>query len=93
MGYKFKGNPAFPIKEPQYVAGGATTNDTDVIYCIDTLGNDAVLDSGMQQIELDETKSASDWASKTFNGVLYGRWTEVGADVQLACYQQIETNS
>jgi len=92
MGYKFKGNPSFPIQEPQYVAGGATTNVTDVIYCIDTLGNDARLSAGMMKVEENDVIRSSEWANQTFNGVLYGRWTEVGADVQLACYKQIPIN-
>jgi hypothetical protein len=90
---KFKGNPEFPIEEPQNVAGGATTNDTDVIYCIDTGGADAVFSAGMQQLDVDGKKSTSAWAGKTYNGLLYGRWSNVGSDVQLACYRQIPINS
>jgi hypothetical protein len=90
---RFKGNPEFPIEEPQLIAGGATSNDTDIIYCVDTGGVDAVLAAGMQQIDVDGNKSASGLAGATFNGVLYGRWTNVGADVQLLCYRQIPINS
>ena len=89
----FKGRPDFPNEEPQYVTGASTTNDTDQIYCIDTRNADAVLDSGMQKINDDGTKSASGLAGKTINGVVYGRWTNVGADVDILAYAVETANS
>lgn len=89
----FKGRPDFPNDEPQKIAASSTTNDIDQVYCIDTGGNDAIFDAGMKKINDDGTKSASTWAGATFNGVLYGRWTNVGADVQLACYVVETANS
>jgi hypothetical protein len=88
-----QGRPDLPWNEPTLVAGGATTDDTAQVYCIDTGGADAVLASGMLAIADNGTKSASQWAGATFNGVLYGRWTNVGADVQLACYTVDVSNS
>ena len=89
----FKGRPDFPNEEPQLIASSLTTNDTDEVYCIDTGGNDATFSAGMKKIADNGTKSASSWAGATFNGVLYGRWTNVGADVQLACYVVDTANS
>lgn len=89
----FKGRPDFPNEEPQLVAASATTNDTDEIYCIDTGGAAATFAAGMQSIADNGTKSTSDWAGATFTGVLYGRWTNVGADIQLACYAVDPANS
>lgn len=89
----FSGRPDFPNDEPQLIAASATTNDTDQVYCIDTGGSAAVFASGMQKINDDGTKSASVWAGATFTGILYGRWTNVGADVQLACYVVETANS
>ena len=89
----FKGRPDFPNDEPQKVIASATTNDTDQVYCIDTGGAEATFDAGMKKINDDDTKSASAWASGVFNGVLYGRWTNVGADIQLACYVVETANS
>ena len=89
----FKGRPDFPNDEPQLIAANSTTNDTDQVYCIDTGGVDAVFSDGMQKINDAGEKSASAWAGGVFNGVLYGRWTNVGADVQLACYVVDTANS
>lgn len=89
----FKGRPDFPNDEPKLIAGGATTNDTDQVYCIDTGGEAATFSAGMLKINDDGTKTASGWASATFTGVLYGRWTNVGADVQLVCYVVDTANS
>jgi len=89
----FKGRPDFPNDEPQLIAGDSTTNDTDQIYCLDTGGADAVLSDGMKKINDDGTKSASGLAGAIVNGVIYGRWTNVGADVQLLCYAVETANS
>ena len=89
----FKGRPDFPNDEPQLIAGASTTNDTDQIYCIDTGGADAVLAAGMQKINDDGSKSASGLAGATVNGVIYGRWTNAGADVQTLCYAVETANS
>lgn len=89
----FKGRPDFPNDEPQKVAASATTNDTTAVYCIDTGGVAATFAAGMKKINDDGTKSASVWASATFTGVMYGRWTNVGANVQLACYVIDTANS
>jgi hypothetical protein len=86
----YQGNPSFPIEQPQYITTGNSTNDTDIIYCIDTLGQDVTLGSGL----LDEDGNASDWASKTVNGVLYGRYKNVApTDGTLACYRLVPANS
>ena len=82
----FKGRPDFPNDEPQLIAASSTTNDTDQIYCLDTGGNDATLAVGMMKITDDGTKSASGLAGAIVNGVIYGRWTNVGSDVQMLCY-------
>lgn len=82
----FKGRPDFPNNEPTPLTAGVSTNDTDEVYCIDTGGITATFGAGMQQISDAGVKSASAWASKTFNGRLYGRWTNITADVQLAVY-------
>jgi hypothetical protein len=90
----FKGRPDFPNEEPQKILSGATTNDTDEVYCIDTLGQAVTLASGMQKIADDGTKSASDWVSTSVTGVLYGRWSNVGGtDGTLACYVVDVANS
>lgn len=90
----FAGRPDFPNEEPQKILAGATTNDTDEVYCIDTLGQDVTLASGMKAIADDGTKSASSWASTQINGVIYGRWTNVGGtDGTLACYVVDVANS
>ena len=88
-----KGRPDLPSNEPIKVLSGATTNDTLQIYCIDTLGKDVTLGAGVQAIADDGTKSASLWASTVVNGVLYGRWTNVGGNGTLACYYVNESNS
>jgi len=90
---RFKGNPEFPIEEPQRIVS-TTTNATDEIYCIDTGGQDATFSAGMMAIAPNDTKSASVWAGQVFNGVMYGRWTNVGAGaVAIACYRRIPINS
>ena len=87
------GRMDFPNEEPQFITASTSTNDTDEVYCIDTGGADATFGAGMQKIADDGTKSASAWASQTFNGVLYGRWSNVSADVDLACYVVDVANS
>jgi len=83
----FKGRPDFPNDEPLYITGVNSTNDTDEVYCIDTLGQEVTLGSGIQKINDNGTKSASSWAGVTLTGVLYGRWTNVKADSGvIACY-------
>ena len=90
----YKGRPDLPLNEPKYVASGATTNDTDQVYCIDTLGEAVTLSAGLQAIADDGTRSTSQWAAKTITGVLYGRWTNVGgSDGVLACYDINTANS
>ena len=89
----FKGRPDFPGDEPQLIASGLTTNDTDQIYCLDTGGAEVTLAAGMLKINDNGTKSASAWAGATFNGVMYGRWTNVGADAQIGCYAVETANS
>ena len=89
----FKGRPDFPNEEPLKITSPLTTNDTDEVYCIDTKGVEATFVAGMKKINTDGSKSASAWASGAFTGVLYGRWTNVGADVELACYVIDNANS
>lgn len=89
----FKGRPDFPSNEPQLIAGSSTTNGTDEIYCLDTGGNAATLSAGMLKINEDGSTSASGLAGATVNGVIYGRWVNVGADVQLLCYAVDSANS
>lgn len=88
-----KGRPDLPFNEPQKVLSGATTNDTDQVYCIDTLGQAVTLGAGVQAIADDGTKSTSVWAGVEITGVLYGRWTNVGGNGTLACYIVDESNS
>lgn len=89
-----KGRPDLPLNEPQKIASGASSNDTDQIYCIDTLGATVTLNAGLLKINDDGTTSASDWASTAVSGVLYGRWTNVGAsDGVVAVYAVDESNS
>ena len=85
----YAGNPEFPIEEPQYIVTSTSTNDTDIIYCIDTIGVEATFGAGMKK----EDGTASAWASKAFTGVLYGRFTNVTADVTLACYRLVPVGS
>lgn len=89
----FKGRPDFPNEEPDCLAANVSTNDTDEVYVIDTGGNEATFGSGMKKINDDGTKSPSTWATKSFTGVLYGRWTNVQANVQLAIYKIDNANS
>ena len=88
-----KGKQDFPYNEPTPLAVGASTNDTDQIYCIDTGGITATFGAGMQALSDAGVKSTSQWASKSFNGRLYGRWTNVTADIQLAVYKINIANS
>jgi len=83
----FGNNPEFPDEEPLNVAATGSTTSDQVIYIIDTGGAAATFQAGMKN----EDGSASVWASKTFNGRLYGRWTNVGANVQLAAYKKKPT--
>lgn len=85
----YQGNPEFPIEEPQRIPASTSTNDTDVIYIIDTIGVEATFGAGM----LDEDGNASAWAGQTFTGVLYGRYKNVTADVTLACYRLVPVDS
>ena len=89
----YKGRPDFPNEEAKCIPASGSSNDTDEIYCIDTGGNACAFQAGMQSIADNGTKSTSEWAGKTFNGVLYGRWTNVGGDCQLACYFVDPANS
>ena len=81
-----KGREDFPTGEPIITSAGSGTNDTKEIYCIDTGGASATFSAGIKQIDYDGNKTASLLVGKTFNGVIYGRWTNVKADVQLLCY-------
>ena len=81
-----KGRMDFPSNEPTPLTAGASTTDTQQVYCIDTGGIQATFGAGMQKMADDGTRSTSSWASKSFNGRLYGRWTNVTADVDLAVY-------
>jgi len=90
----FKGRPDFPDKEPTPVPAGQKTNSVDEVYIIYTQNQTVTLDSGMKQIADDGTKSASKWAGKSFTGVMYGRWTNVGAtDAEIAVYFVDPANS
>jgi len=88
-----KGRQDFPTGEPLRTTAGAGTNDTTHIYLIDTLGKEAILDAGLMQVDYNGDKTASDWAGQTITGVLYGRFTNVKADIQLAAYPIILANS
>lgn len=86
----FAGNPEFPIVEPKKIDTGESTTDTEIVYCIDTLGSGVTLGAGLKN----QDGSASEWASATVNGVLYGRWTNVSsASGTIACYVLQESNS
>ena len=88
----YKGRPDLPYIEPHYIAAGSSTNDTDQIYAIDTLGEAVTFGAGMLKINDDGTTSASEWAGSTFTGVLYGRWTNVAVTVApIAAYYVNET--
>ena len=89
-----KGRPDLPLNEPKKIASGASSNDTDQVYCIDTLGATVTFNAGMLKINDDGTKSASEWASTAVAGVFYGRWTNVGAsDGVVAVYTVDVSNS
>jgi hypothetical protein len=86
----YEGNPSFPQEEPQRIIAASSTNDTDVIYCIDTQGVTATFGAGMVK---EDGTTPSAWAGNTYKGVLYGRFKLVTADVDLACYRLIPSNS
>jgi len=86
----YRGNPEFPVKEPQKVLSGASTNETDVIYIIETFGAAVTLGAGVKSIDENGAKSASVWASVEITGRLYGRFTNVGGNGTLACYEIVE---
>jgi len=86
----FAGNPSFPIAEPKKIDAGESTTDSEIVYCIDTFGQDVALGSGMKN----QDGSASEWAGATVNGALYGRWTNVSSTSgTMACYILQTSNS
>ena len=87
----YAGNPEFPIEEPKYIDNSTSTPSDMVIYCIDTLGQQVTLGSGLLQ----EDGTASAWAGKTITGVLYGRYKNVtvGSGEVVACYRLVPANS
>ena len=67
----YNGNPEFP-KTPDEVLPGASTNDTDVYYILDTLNKDVVIAD-----MLDEDGATSAFANQTLNGRIYGRFKKI----------------
>lgn len=86
----YRGNPELPNVEPQVVEPGNSTNDTDIIYCIDPDGQAVTLNGTM----LNYDGTASNLQGRTINTPKYGRWRNVGpSSGTLYCYQWVDAKN
>lgn len=83
----FRGNPEFPDEDPVLILPGASTNDTDVFYCIDPDGVSVLLGNVRQE----DGSTNSSLAGQTILTPKYGKFVKIvnASAVNLWAYRVI----